>query len=244
MRPRILVTLDTTLVERRGVSFPALQVQTTYQRAIEGAGGLPLFVAPTGDAATIEAMLELMDGLVVTGGAFDIEPERYGSAAKSGVRVDAPKPARTRFEWSLIEAALAREIPLLGICGGMQLLNVVLGGRLFHDIGAEVPGALEHEQPSSPAGPHHRIEILAGSRLHHVSGLVSAEVNSTHHQAVMMTGGDLLIDAKSPDGVVEAISLPGRPVLGVQWHPEALDDELSRAIYADLVATARARSRG
>lgn len=237
MKPKILVTLDTGASERRGVSFPNVNLKTAYVEAVARAGGLPLLVAPTEDPELIEALVPLMEGLVVTGGAFDIDPTLYGATALH--RVDAPKPTRTHFERALIEAALARGRPVFGVCGGMQLLNVVLGGTLIQDIGAEVAGALEHEQPTSPTDPHHEVALTPGGLLARLTGSGQRPVNSTHHQAVARLGRGLEVEARSPDGVIEAIALAGRPeVFGVQWHPELLADAASAALYGHLVASA------
>lgn len=237
-RPKILVTLDTGVAERRGVPFPQLHVKQAYIDAVESAGGLALPVAPTDAPGALEAFVELMDGLVVTGGSFDIPPEAYG-AAQTARRVDATKPTRTRFEAHLVRAALDRRRPVLGICGGMQLLNVVLGGSLVQDIAEAVPGALEHEQPTSPARPDHPVHLEPGAPLAAWVGLTQIAVNTTHHQAVDRLGDGLEVWGRAPDGVIEAIGLRGRPeVCGVQWHPELLADPVSAALYGALVEAA------
>ena len=234
--PRIITTLDEGTSLRRGVPFPTVEAKAAYARAIEDAGGLPLLVAPTAARAAIDAMLDLMDGLVVTGGAFDIPPSLYGVEATAGTRVDPPKPVRTQMEWALVEGALARGRPVLGICGGMQLLAVVLGGTLVLDIGTSVAGALEHEQPHSPALPAHPVELDPGSALARRLGRTRIEVNTTHHQAVATLGPSLLVTGRAADGVIEAIVHRDRPdVVGVQWHPELLADDVSRALYGALV---------
>lgn len=125
----------------------------------------------------------------------------------------------------------------------MQLLNVVLGGELIQDIGSEVPGAIEHEQATSPLEPAHAIEVLAATPLHRLVGTDRAFVNTTHHQAVSTLGRGLEAWAKSEDGVVEAIGKRGADlrIIGVQWHPELLDDRVSRRIYGALVEEASQR---
>lgn len=242
--PRILITLDTGEALRRGVPFPTVHTKAAYVRAVEAAGGVPVLVAPTGDEGVRRALLALMDGLVVTGGDFDIDPARYGRGAPPK-RLDVPKPLRTDFEWFLLEEALARRCPVLGICGGMQLLNVVLGGTLIGDLASEVPGALEHEQPTSPAAPDHPVHLTATCPLVPRLGTV-LRVNTTHHQAVADPGRGVEVWGRAPDGVIELIGLAGRPeVVGAQWHPELLDDAASRVLYGDLVTRSRAgRPRG
>ncbi len=239
-RPYILVTLDEGVAERRGVPFPRVEAKAAYAWAVEQAGGVPLWVAAGRARDDVEALLAIADGVVVTGGAFDIPPELYGGDA-GGQRLDAPKPTRTRFEHALLRAALARELPVLGVCGGMQLLNVALGGSLVVDIRTRDAGALEHEQPTSPAEGWHPIALVPGSRLADRAGAGPHAVNSTHHQACDRLGEGLVVSARAPDGVVEAIER-GPRVTGVQWHPELQDDALSRAIYGALIEEA-ARAR-
>lgn len=236
-RPNILVTLDTGEDLRKGVPFASVHMKAAYARAIEKAGGTPILAAPTTVPEVIDALASLMDGLVITGGAFDIDPAKYGQGRTA--RIDLLKPLRTEFEWRLAEHALASGLPIFGVCGGMQLLNVVLGGTLIQDIGSEIEGALEHEQPTSPALPHHRATVTPNTAFARAVDAPSIEVNSTHHQAVGALGRELAVLAKSDDGVIEAI---GRPtdlsITGVQWHPELLDDRVSQALYGAFIAHA------
>lgn len=236
MRPKIIVTLDQGQTDRRGVPFDMVHLKSAYVRAVEEAGGLPLLVAPTDEPQVIASMCALTDGLVVTGGAFDIPPEAYGGVPGSH-RVDPPKPLRTRFETALTEAALAANKPVLGICGGMQLINVVMGGTLLFDIASQVDGALEHEQATSPAIADHDVTIEANTKLASMFGPVIA-VNTTHHQAVDRLAPGLLVQGRSVDGVIEAIAHATRPIIGVQWHPELLGDPVSAALYRWLVDAA------
>lgn len=240
-RAKILVTLDTGEELRRGVPFASVHMKAAYARLIERAGGTPILAAPTEDARVIDDLIAIMSGLVITGGAFDIDPSAYGRA-RTTTRLDTPKPIRTVFESRLLEAALDRGVPVLGVCGGMQLLNVVLGGTLIQDIATEVAGALDHEQPTSPAIPHHIVNLAPDTALSRALGTGVIEVNSTHHQAVERLGRDLVPLGHSPDGIVEAIGWKDDlSVLGVQWHPELLDDAAGQRIYAALVGCATAR---
>lgn len=244
-RPKIVVTLDLGEDLRKGVPFPSVHMKAAYARAIEQAGGTPILASPTREPEVIADLLELMDGLVITGGAFDIDPSRYGET-QTAARIDTPKPLRTDFEQQLCEGALAAKKPILGICGGMQLLNVVLGGTLVQDIGTEIANALEHEQPTSPAGPAHAVNVVEGTAFFRaIGGQKQIEVNTTHHQAVKKLGRDLVVLGTSPDGVIEAIGYKDDlSITGAQWHPELLDDLASRALYGALVEhAARTRSR-
>lgn len=227
-RPTILLSPD--FEDRR------YTLDRAYAEAVVQAGGLPL-VAPYG--APIAELLDLAQGVVITGGAFDIPPSAYGDVSRPGL--GPLKEDRTRFEWELLEGALERRLPVLGVCGGMQLLNVVLGGTLIQDIPTERPDALLHEQKNPQDEPSHAIRIQEGSLLARAAGRAGeARVNSTHHQAVARLGEGLVASAHAPDGVVEAIELPGRFVLGVQWHPERLlaSEPWNGDLYAALVREA------
>lgn len=188
-----------------------------YTDAVSACGGLPL-VVPPGETDT-EALLALAHAVVITGGAFDIHPRWYGQAPTG--RLDAVDEGRTSMEIGLAKACLARGIPILGICGGMQALAVAAGGTLVQDLPAADDTHLGHEQPTDPAIPWHPVRIDAPAD-RWLGALVDA--NSTHHQAVDRTG-DLVACGWSADGVVEVVAASDHPfALGVQWHPEVLGD--------------------
>ncbi len=234
-RPRIGIALDVDEVEGR------YQLPRAYPDAVLAAGGLPLLL-PQGDAAAVGAWLSLCDGLVIAGGAFDIAPERYGEPRRPGL--GPLKEGRTGLEWALCEAALAAGVPVLGVCGGMQLLNVVRGGTLHQDLPSEL--GLSHEQPPPKDAPSHEVEVVPDTLLARLLGTEPLRVNSTHHQAVNRPGAGVLVSARARDGVIEAIELPGAPfALGVQWHPEAVARHEPRhaTIYRGLVAAAGDRRR-
>ncbi|HEX9290671.1 MAG TPA: gamma-glutamyl-gamma-aminobutyrate hydrolase family protein [Anaeromyxobacteraceae bacterium] len=230
-RPRIGLTLDVD--QARG----EYQLSCAYADAVLAAGGLPIPI-PYGDDAVTGAYLALCQGLVVTGGAFDIPPERYGESRRASCGPE--KAGRTAFEWSLCEAALAGRIPLLGVCGGMQLMNVVRGGTLYQDLREDL-GASTHEQPPPKDVPTHPVDIVPGSLLARLVGPDPLPVSSTHHQAVRAAGAGVLVSARAPDGVVEAVELPDLPfALGVQWHPERLlaQDGRHLGVWRGLVEAA------
>jgi putative glutamine amidotransferase len=192
------------------------------------------------EPSCIESYLERVSGLLITGGSFDIPPHSYGEDPREGLGLI--KLVRTTFETALLRAALERNVPVLGICGGMQLLNVVAGGTLVQDIHREVPGALEHEQKHDRSHPQHPVEIKAGTQLAELLGPGQVMVNSMHHQAVKQPGKDVVVSALAPDGVPEAIELPRYSfAVGVQWHPENLIQTipLHLALYRSLVYKAR-----
>ncbi len=232
-----MVTLDTGSSERRGVRFSDVRAKAAYVEAVVQAGGLPLLVAPQSVDASDE-LLELADGLVVTGGDFDITPAMYGQSEGSA-RLDAPKPERTNFEAALLKGALDLDLPILAVCGGMQLLNVLLGGTLHQDIRHALPEALDHEQPTSPAEGYHAVQLAEDSVWAKAINRRVTMVNSTHHQAIDAPGNNVVVWGKSPDEVAEGFDVEGFTfVTGVQWHPELLADELSRALYGALVRSA------
>jgi putative glutamine amidotransferase len=238
MRPVIGLTPDIGETSARPgrPPMPRYELKEAYADAVLAAGGLPIVLPYSEDEQEALEAVHLCDGLVITGGAFDLPPELYG--AKAGNRLGPTKRGRTAYEQRLLRAALAADLPVLGICGGMQLLAVELGGSLYQDIGDEVKGAFDHEQKQDPREPGHPVRILEGTALEAILGVRELQVNSTHHQAVREPGR-ARVSAVSPDLVVEAIELPGRFAIGVQWHPELLADPLHLALYSALVDHAR-----
>jgi putative glutamine amidotransferase len=234
-RPVIGITLD---AEQPGgySKFPWYALRTNYAAAIAGAGGLP--VALGHDPGLAEATLDLIDGLVVTGGAFDVDPALYGDAARHATVT--LKAGRTAAELDLTRGALARRMPVLGICGGEQLLAVALGGTLIQHIPDAVPAALAHEQPNPRDEPGHDVAIAPGTLLARIVGAAAMRVNSAHHQAVATAGPAALVNARAPDGIIEGIEATDAPFcLGVQWHPEFLIDPGDRRIFDAFIAACR-----
>lgn len=233
--PLIGVTLD---VEQPGgySKYPWYALRTNYADAIAAAGGVP--VALPHLRALAADLLARIDALVVTGGAFDVDPALYGDAARhDSVTL---KEGRTAAELALLRGALDRDMPVLGICGGEQLLAVALGGTLIQHIPDAVPGALPHEQPNPRHEPGHAVAITPGSRLARIVGAGSMQVNSSHHQAVRDAGTEAVVNATAPDGVIEGVeSTRHRFALGVQWHPEFLIDPGDARIFAALIAACR-----
>ena len=189
-------------------------------------------------------MLRSLDGLLVSGGNFDIHPSFYGEKPIDGL--GAIKPERTESELDLTAAALKDDLPILGICGGAQAINVVLGGTLYQDIGSQVPGADEHEQSRKKTIGGHQIDIRKGTRLKKIVQRQKLEVNTSHHQAVKALGRGLVVNAVAGDGIVEGIeSIRHNFVLGVQWHPEVLAPRRAdqRRIFTAFVSSCGRQKR-
>ncbi len=209
----------------------------SYARSVQRAGGLALMLPP--DPLLVEQpaeILDRLDGLVLTGGC-DIDPASYGAAAHA--ETGGTSPERDEFELALARAALERDMPLLGICRGMQLLNVALGGGIEQHL-PDVLGSDMHRHTPGAFADHH-VRIEPGSLAARVVGHEREAVKSHHHQAIDGIGDGLVASGWSEeDGIVEAIEQPDRRfALGVLWHPE--EDEASRVLNA-LVAEARSRS--
>jgi putative glutamine amidotransferase len=235
-RPVIGVTLD---AEQPGgySKYPWYAMRQNYADAIAAAGGLP--VALPHDASLAAEYLGCIDGLVVTGGAFDVDPVLYGDGEQHATVT--LKQGRTAAELALTQGALARDMPVLGICGGEQLLAVALGGTLIQHIPDTIADALEHEQTNPRHEPGHVVAIRPGTVLHRIVGTNEMRVNSAHHQAVRDPGPHATVNAVAPDRVIEGLEdARYRFCLGVQWHPEFFIDPGDRRILDALIAACRA----
>jgi putative glutamine amidotransferase len=244
MRARPLIAVTTSELRRpedgcagpRG-DAPRLEVAlaTLYPEAIERAGGIPVIV-PLLRPDAIAALLDRVDGLCLPGGP-DVQPSVYG--AEPHPELGPIEPRVDAVELALVRAADRRKLPILGICRGMQLLNVARGGTLHQHLPDVVGTGVEHRQPEHGSIPTHRIETASRSRLRATLGGPGLEVNSFHHQAVQTLGRGLVATAWADDGTIEAIENPGdRLVMGVQWHAEGLSEH--DALFELLTAAAAA----
>ncbi|MGC0417042.1 gamma-glutamyl-gamma-aminobutyrate hydrolase family protein [Embleya sp. AB8] len=206
---------------------PAVLLPLDYPTYLQRAGGLAVLLSPDVPEAAAETVARV-DAVVIAGGP-DVAAARYG--AEPHPRTGPPNDPRDVWESALIEAALAANTPLLAICRGMQLLNVVLGGTLIQHL----PDVVGHEGHSGPPGElaAHVVEPIPGTRLGAL-GVEPYDVPTYHHQAVDRLGRGLVVSARARDGIIEAVELPGEPfVVGVQWHPESgLDLRVARALVA------------
>lgn len=237
--PRIGLTPDYgTAASGRGETLIFLREH--YPKVVLEAGGLPLLLPITASPTATQALLDSLDGILVSGGDFDIHPKFYGekpSAALGKINED-----RTEFELELIARALKRNLPILGVCGGAQAINVALGGTLYQDIPSQIPDAIAHQRGDLRETGGHRVRVYAGTRLKRIVGRATLEVNTTHHQAVKTLGKELVANAATEDGIIEGIEdVNGSFILGVQWHPELLAyrDISQKKIISAFVAACR-----
>ncbi len=215
-------------------------VNAAYVRAVLGAGGVPLTLSPLIGAPLAGAALDGMHGLVLTGGE-DIEPSWYGSAPSP--HLSPPSQERDLFELALFAVARQRGLPILGICRGIQLVNVAMGGTLFQDLPSERPGGVNHSPPESRDTRSHRVKIQPGSRAATALGSSSITVNSFHHQAIKDLAPGLIATGWSEDGLIEAVeSAADAPwLLAVQWHPEEMHADRrapDQGLFAELLKEA------
>jgi len=194
---------------------------TDYVESVRRAGGEPRVFNPLEDQP--EQIVGEVQGVLMTGGV-DIDPARYGEEPHA--TVTAIEPERDAFEFALLLAARETRLPVFGICRGLQVMNVALGGSLIQDIAAEMTGILQHTLPTPPCAVAHEVWVSKGSRLwtlmqEKMADADTCSVNSRHHQAIKRLAPGFEVTATAPDGVIEAIECPNATFcLGVQWHPE------------------------
>ncbi|MGE0065877.1 MAG: gamma-glutamyl-gamma-aminobutyrate hydrolase family protein [Solirubrobacterales bacterium] len=219
----------------------AVLVPTAYVEGVHRAGGVPLLLAPLPEAGRdVDAIVARLDGLVLIGGG-DLSPVHYGAEPNyDGLWQEA----RDRFELELLRAALDRDLPFLGICRGMQLLNVVRGGTLHQDLGGIVADPTRH-RAGLGVFTRHEVEVEPDSKLHDLLGS-RPDIVSSHHQVADRIGEGLRVVARDPDDpIAEAIEDPSRRFcLGVQWHPEEDPDGTASALFGELVRAAGAVASG
>jgi len=222
MRPFIGITGNYSLEKH------CFYLQEYYVSSIKRTGGAAVILPPTMNEDLIEDYLRLCQGLLISGGG-DLDPSYWGELPDS--RTGEINPLRDGFELSIARKAFLYRKALLGICRGCQVMNVAAGGSLVQDI----PGPMSHMQKAPRAHPFHDIFIASGSRLHKIMGKKIIRVNSFHHQAVRQEGDGMIIAAMSAEGTIEAIESREHPFyIGVQWHPECLQNRLSLRLFAAL----------
>jgi putative glutamine amidotransferase len=215
-----------------------LRLRRAYPAAVEAAGGAPMIVPPLEDADALRSILSTAAGVLLPGGV-DVDPAHFGEQPHAATTVDE---LRDRLEFAVIDWALERKVPTLGICRGQQVLNVKMGGSLHQDL-PEL--GHDHWQQTPWSEPHHPVRLASDSRLAAITGSTTLAVNSLHHQAVREPGRGLRPIGWSPDGVVEALEGTDHPwLVAVQFHPEhLLGTESSRRLLQGFVEAARQHIR-
>ncbi|HEY7781845.1 MAG TPA: gamma-glutamyl-gamma-aminobutyrate hydrolase family protein [Ktedonobacterales bacterium] len=241
MRP--LIGLPCFATKRAGTLTPLYAIGQAYVHAIEDAGGVPVLLPALERPELVADLRGRLDGVLLPGGG-DVEPVHYGERAIP--ETQPPDPGRDGLELALARQALDERLPVLGICRGIQLLNVVRGGTLVQDIRAQLPDGRKHDLGGRGRAIHqHSIEIKPGSRLSAILGELHHEVNSFHHQAVKRPGAGVEVVAWAADGVPEAMELADYPfALAVQFHPERSyqTDPAQARIFAEFVRACQVRA--
>lgn len=237
-KPIIGISLDWEDSPTYSSMHPWYALRCNYSSCISKEGGVP--IALPYDSSAIDRYIDIIDGLVVPGGDYDLDPSVYNEEVESGTR--NLRKNRTDFEMALIRAALAKNIPILAICAGQQLMTAMYGGKLLQDIQTTYPDALNHEQIQlnmHMSKTSHVVSVVPGSLLHKIVQTEEMQVNSSHHQAVASVGDRMIISAIASDGIIEAVEMPEYPfVLGVEWHPEYSSTKQDEAIIKAFIEAA------
>jgi putative glutamine amidotransferase len=237
--PSPLIGLTTTRT-LSAHSYSYISVVEAYVSALIRAGASPLLIPMGIKEDGIKDVLSCLDGILFTGGG-DVHPVRYGSPPHPKVKEVIED--RDQIEFQLVREAVERDLPCFGICRGLQVINVALGGTLYEDLQTQYPNSLKHDyeitQPRDFLA--HEISVQEGSKLNQFLDLTTYEVNSFHHQGIRDLAPGLSITVQSPDGVIEGIELNAYPFgIAVQWHPEWMQDHPSmRALFSAFVDFAR-----
>lgn len=211
--------------------YPYYVLREHYFDAVSKAGGIPVGLDLNNEM--VAEYVELVDGLLLPGGDYDIPPEFYGESSVHQTTVT--KSERLDYDVAIATAFLQADKPVLGICAGQQLLAAMHDGKLIQDIASEIPAALEHYKGLRTEAVH-EISVVPGTQFHEIVGVDTMQVNSHHHQAVKDGVGDFVVSARSADGVVEAIEFPDKKFcLGFEWHPEFLISDEEEKIFAAFV---------
>ncbi len=245
-KPIIGVTPDFNAGNRKdmGGKEPTYFLRARYMKAIEDAGGIPVVLPLLSNKDAWRQVVAHVHGLLITGSGSDLAPEFYGERQRH--KFARMSRERATMELGIAKAAYRADVPMLGICGGMQSINVALGGTLYQDIPAQLKTSIDHLPAYSATKITHAIQIAPGSLLRRIAGKARMDVNSSHHQAVKKVASNLAQTAVAPDGVIEAIEAPDRAfILGVQWHPEFLYDRdpIQHRLFQALVKAGKNFSR-
>lgn len=217
MSPLVAIT---TTIDPQGGDYrkPRIALYANYLGVLERVGLTPVLITPAHSAAAIRQLMSSCSGLVLPGGD-DIDPSRYG--ADPIPELGVVNPPRDASEWRALDEAVDRDLPVLGICRGHQMVNVYFGGTLCQDITVAMGEAYSHVQTTAWGSHHHHVTVEPESHLGRAVGRTRLEINSYHHQAIRDVAPNLVVTARADDGLIEAVeSREHRWVTGVQWHPE------------------------
>ena len=233
------------ITTRMNVGSDRFYLRKNYSEAVHHAGGIPVLLPLIPEAGYVRDLINSLDGVLLPGSNSDVDPHRYQQ--EPDPHLGPVMSCRDQTDWNLLQELFQQRKPLLGVCYGIQILNVFLGGTLWQDIAFQVDGSVKHSQDSAADYKSHSIEIKSGSVLFSLAGETKTKVNSYHHQAIRTLAPPLEAVASAPDGIVEAVELKGsqHPVLAVQWHPEIgwESDQLSQKIFSWFVGKARELAR-
>ena len=241
MSKRAIIGISSSIIVDNSGSFAGYKrayVNKDYVDAVIRAGGVPLIIPFSTDKEVIISQAQLIDGLILSGG-HDINPYNYGQEPSQ--KIGETFPERDTYEMILLEESKKRNIPILGICRGFQLINVAAGGTLYQDLSLIPGNILKHNQVSNPTLKTHKVEIKENSFISSIFGKETM-VNSFHHQAIDKVADDFIVVARASDGVVEAIEHKTYKFLvAVQWHPEmlAVNCEKARELFSKFVEEAK-----
>ena len=230
---RPLIGITTDLEDKSNL------IESAYSKAVEFYGGAPVLIPTVADASTSDFLLSIVsviDGLLIPG-SRDMHPKFYGESPHPAIKPMSPE--RTETEFSVLRLALERDLPVLGICGGMQFINVFYGGSIHQDIKALLPDALCHE-----GGEVHGVTVLADTLFGGFVEEKEYDIKSYHHQAINKVGEGLRVSALAPDGVVEGFESADGRIMGVQWHPELERTRLSELIFTRFLTEAAQTADG
>ncbi len=244
VKPRILITpwVRNVSTTHEGTTLDLVSLSPSYSNAVVACGGVPLVMAPC-EVGDVPALMDGMAGLLLSGGR-DLEPSLYGQENTDSVRI---RRDLDELDIELTREAMRRELPILGICRGMQVVNVALGGDLRQEVlsegSASHPTYPEMREVGDPRDHRHGVALRPGSRIAAIyDDSERITVNSLHHQAVGRVGEGLVVTATAEDGTIEAVEHPLNDLVAVQWHPEQMREDGGEVLFADLVERARSRA--
>ena len=233
-KPIIGVTLD---CEENGhySKFPWYAIRKNYLDSIEKYGGIPFPILHTNK--NIKYIFSIIDGLMITGGNFDIDPIHYGKKSKGSRTI---KNNRTNFEIEICKLFLNSNKALLGICGGEQLINIACGGTLIQDINQNNKDSLQHEQKNPRNETSHNVKLINKTKIKQIVKKTCLKVNSAHHQSVHKLGKNLIASGYASDGIIESIEhTKHKWCIGVQWHPEFLITQEDKMLLKNFLKASK-----